>query len=218
MALARHLAIAAALSTVVVTAQAGSSITIADPAEALEAAWQMRDFGAATEFSQVTIDGVAAIRALGRNSASGLYRTVELRLAEHPLLLWRWRVDRLQASADLRDRDAEDFAAAIFLIFGELGAVDSRSLAYVWTNDRLVPETVVRSPRHPEQVRSIVVESGTRNLGQWLQEDRDVATDFRRAFGRDPPDLVQAIALFTDNDQTGEPVEAYYGPIWAHMR
>ena len=218
MALVRPLVIATALLTVVVTAQAGSSITIADPTETLEAAWQMRDFGAATEFTQVTIDGVPAIRAVGRNSASGLYRTVDLRLAEHPLLQWRWRVDYLQANADLRERDAEDFAAAIFLIFGELGAADSRALGYVWTNDRLAPETVVRSPRHPEQVRSIVVESGTRNLGQWLQEDRDVAADFRSAFGRDPPDQVRTVALFTDNDQTAEPVEAYYGPIWALMR
>lgn len=206
------------LSLLVATAQAGSSIIVADPAERLDLAWREQDFGAATEFSQVTIDGVAAIRAVGRNSASGLYRTVELRLSEHPLLQWRWRVDRLQASADLRDRDAEDFAAAIFLIFGEAGTADSRSLAYVWTNDRLAVETVVPSPRHPGQVRSIVVESGARRLGQWLQEERDVGDDFRRAFGRDAPDMVQAVVLFTDNDQTGEPVEAYYGLIRALTR
>jgi Protein of unknown function (DUF3047) len=39
--------------------------------------------------------------------------------------------------------------------------------------------------------------------------------DFRRAFGRDPPPVAEAIALFTDNDQTREPVEAYYGAVMA---
>lgn len=212
-----HLGLAALLP-MGAAAAASAPIVLADPALGLNGSWQQRDFGSATEFSQVTVEGVSAIRAVGHNSASGLYRTVDLGLADHPVLHWQWRVERLQASADLRDRDAEDFAAAIFLIFGDPGTADSRSLAYVWTNDRLAPETVVPSPRHPEQVRSIVVESGTRQLGQWLQEERDIEADFRRAFGREAPAQVQAVALFTDNDQTGEPVEAYYGPIRALMR
>lgn len=199
-------------------ARASSPILLSDPAQRLVEAWQERDFGAATEFTQVTVDGVSAIRAVGRQSASGLYRTVDLRLAGHPLLRWRWRVDRLQASADLRVGDAEDFAAAIFLIFGEPGAPDSRSLAYVWTSDRLSVETIVPSPHYPDQVRSIVVESGTENLGEWVEAERDIQADFARAFGVAAPDRLTVLALFTDNDQTHEPVEAYYGPIWALMR
>ena len=37
--------------------------------------------------------------------------------------------------------------------------------------------------------------------------------DFRRAFGRDPESPVRAVAIFTDNDQTAEPVTAYYERI-----
>lgn len=199
-------------------ARAGSAVVLADPVQRIDEAWQQEAFGRATEFTQVTIDGVPAIRAVGRQSASGLYRTVNLRLVDHPLLQWQWRVDRLQPSADLRERDAEDFAAAIFLIFGTPGDTDSRSLAYVWTDERLAPGAIVPSPRHPDRVRSIVVESGGQRLGRWLQEERDIAADFRRAFGHDAPDVVQVLALFTDNDQTGEPVEAYYGVIRALTR
>jgi hypothetical protein len=64
-------------------------------------------------------------------------------------------------------------------------------------------------------VRDIVLRSGEDRLGEWLRERRNVVEDFRRAFGRDPPPVAEAIALFTDNDQTGEPVEAYYGAITA---
>jgi hypothetical protein len=42
-----------------------------------------------------------------------------------------------------------------------------------------------------------------------MSERRNVFEDFRRAFGQEPPDPLEIVALFTDNDQTGEPVEAY---------
>src|SRR3546814_15641674 len=64
------------------------------------------------------LDGVAAIRAVGRDSASGLYRDVRYQVAEHPWLAWTWRVDQLQQTADIRIKEREAFAAAIFLIFG----------------------------------------------------------------------------------------------------
>ncbi len=182
---------------------AGASLLLADPSEPVEDAWQQRSFGASTEYSRTTVDGEPAIRAVGRDSASGLFRAVDYAVAERPMLRWRWRVDRLQAAADLRRSEAEDFAAAIFLIFGEPGSVtalDSPTLAYVWTSDRLAPETVVASPHYPERVRSLVVESGGGRLGQWVEATRDVAADFRRAYGRAPPPRVRAIALFTDND------------------
>ena len=88
-------------------------------------------------------------------------------------------------------------------------------LSYVWTNDRLRPETLVISPYYPDTSRSIVIESGEQRLGQWLDERRNIAEDYRRAFGKEPPELVKTIALFTDNDQTGQPVVAYYGALRA---
>ena len=39
--------------------------------------------------------------------------------------------------------------------------------------------------------------------------------DFREAFGLEPPDTVEIVALFTDNDQTRERVETYYGAVSA---
>ncbi len=39
--------------------------------------------------------------------------------------------------------------------------------------------------------------------------------DFLSAFGDSPTERIHAIVLFTDNDQTQQPVEAYYG--WARV-
>src|SRR3546814_696513 len=137
------------------------------------------------------------------------------RIAEHPWLEWTWRVDQLQHAADIRVRDREDFAAAIFLIFGRPSMLqpDVPTLVYVWTTDLLPENSVVDSPHYPGVVRDIVVRSGASRLGQWVRERRNVSEDFRRAFGREPPDTIEVLAVFTDNDQTGEPVEAYYGAI-----
>jgi len=46
------------------------------------------------------------------------------------------------------------------------------------------------------------VHSGASQLRQWVRERRNVAEDFRKAFGREPPATVEVLALFTDNDQT----------------
>jgi len=192
-------------------------VLLADPVAPLDDAWTHQRFSNATDYTRVTLEGIAAIRAVGRGSASGLYRDVRYRVADHPWLAWTWRVDRLQQTADIRIKEREDFAAAIFLIFGRPSMLnrDVPTLAYVWTSARSPEETIVDSLHHPGSVRSIIVRSGEKRLGQWTKERRNVVTDFRKAFGREPPDTVEVVALFTDNDQTGEPVEAFYGAIRA---
>ena len=65
----------------------------------------------------------------------------------------------------------------------------------------------------PKLVKNVVVRAGPRDSGQWLTESRDLAADFRRAIGRDPESPVRAVPIFTDNDQTAEPVTAYYERI-----
>ena len=192
-------------------------LLLADPSDPLDAAWVHRTFGAATNYERVKIGGQAAIRAEGRQSASELYREVAYRTSDYPWIEWAWRVDRLQSDADIRTKAAQDFAASIFLIFEEpmLFMKHSSVLSYVWINDRMPAETLVENPYHPGTSWSIVIESGEQRLGQWVNVRRNVAEDYRRAFGKDPPDLVKTIALFTDNDQTGEAVTAYYGAVRA---
>jgi hypothetical protein len=199
------------------SASANEPLLLADPAAPLGDTWTHRRFGNATDYERVSLDRVAAIRATGRDSASGLYRDVRYSVAAHPWLEWTWRVDRLQRSADIGVKEREDFAAAIFLIFGRPGMLNKNvpTLAYVWTSDRFPQGALVDSPYHPGSVRNIVVRSGSGQLGQWLRERRNVVDDFRKAFAREPPETVEVIALFTDNDQTREPVETYYGEIRA---
>lgn len=199
------------------SAVSGEPLLVTDPTAPLEQAWTHQRFGNATDYKTVRLDGVAAIQAIAQDSASGLYRETSYRVADHPWLEWTWRVDRLQRTADIRVAEREDFAAAIFLIFGrpDMFNPDVPTLVYVWTSDQLPEGAVVDSPHHPGVVRSIVVRSGESRSGEWIHESRNVLDDFRRAFMKEPPAAVEMIAIFTDNDQTNEPVEAYYGSITA---
>ncbi len=146
-------------------------------------------------------------------------RRVEIDTDQCPEIEWSWSVSVLQPSADIRIREREDVAASIFLLFGDPGFVFDPSpvptLRYVWTNERVAVESVIDSPYMPGTVRSLVVRSGIHGSGQWTTQKRDVGRDFRTAFGYAPPGPVRAVAIFTDNDQTGEDVEAYYE--WARV-
>ncbi len=117
--------------------------------------------------------------------------------------------------ADVRLRERDDAAAFLFLFFGDpwFGSLDWKpvpALRYAWTTERAAIETVVDSPYLSGAIRTLVVESGEARLGRWLTARRNVAADFAEAFGHASRDIIRAIALFTDNDQTREPAEAAY--------
>jgi hypothetical protein len=58
----------------------------------------------------------------------------------------------------------------------------------------------------------IVVQNGGTKSGQWGSQSLDLVADYRKVFGRQPPDII-GIALMADTDNTGEQAPAYYGDI-----
>ena len=190
-----------------------------DAATTIQDQWQHMPLRGTTEYRLAVMNGQLGIRAVGRKSASGLIRRVSVDPGKCPIIEWSWWVTRIQPDADLRVKEAEDVAASVYLMFGDPGFLfDPKpvpTLRYVWTNDRLPLDAIIDNPYLPGTVRSIVVESGGKRVGSWVTERRDMLKDFERAFGYPPKKNIQAIALFTDNDQTEQPVEAYYG--WARV-
>lgn len=156
------------------------------------------------------------LKAEGRESASILIqvfpRPVSRRCGR---LAWQWWVDQLQPGADLTNRQRHDVGASIFVAFGDPGIFRDRrvpALQYVWTNRNAAPDEVLTGPYHEEHLRTIVVRRGP-GTGGLVVDTRDVFADYRRAFGVPAESGVHAVALFTDNDDTREPVTAYYGRI-----
>jgi len=183
-----------------------------------------------TTYRLVEAGGRVALEADAERAASGLVRVLRVDPHSHPILEWDWRVPALPAGADPRIATREDAVARVIVSFhGDLENLDFAdraqlrfakalsgqalpyaTLMYIWAN-ALPPETVVRNP-HTARVRMIVVDSGTRRLGEWVHVRRNLLEDFRRAFGEDPWDVV-AIGVMTDADNTRGRARAYYGDI-----
>ena len=83
-------------------------------------------------------------------------------------------------------------------------------LIYVWSND-VAAETIMPNP-HIDRIRTIVVERGEAQLGQWVRYRRNILKDYRRVFGEEPDDIV-AVGVLTDADNTQQTAHALYGDI-----
>ena len=184
---------------------------LADPARMISTARRM-DFVGQNLFVTVRSEEGLVLKSTPQRSASGLYQRVDVAAASLGPVTWAWRVDRLQKSADLRSLATEDAGATIFFIFGEPSMVnkDVPTLAYAWTATRVGNGEVLQSRRY-KSLRYIQLR-GRAEVGTWQRERRDIAADYRRAFGTAPPALVY-VAVFNDNDQTEEPASALFGPI-----
>ena len=170
------------------------------------------------------------VEAVAEASASGLVRKLDVDTKAWPALAWSWKVERPVAKGDVTRKSGDDYAARVYVtfrvpperlspfermtraaaraMFGD--DVPDAGLAYIW-DARAPAGTIVPNP-HTDRVRMIVVESGSERAGRWLDYERDIAADFRAAFGEDPPP-VTGVAIMTDTDNTGESLRAWYGDI-----
>jgi hypothetical protein len=63
----------------------------------------------------------------------------------------------------------------------------------------------------------MALRSGTRDAGRWVGEKRDIRADFRQLFGEDIGQI-DAVALMTDTDNSGQSATAWYGDIYFTAR
>jgi hypothetical protein len=174
--------------------------------------------------------GVTVVRADALASASGLSRALKVNLAEYPVLRWRWKVANILKGSDIHNKAGDDYPARVYVMFDypleKLSFVDrtklrlartlhdpvlpAATLCYVWDGKAPTGTTVPSS--YTNLMRMVVVESGSARVNQWLTVERDVAADFKAAFGDEAP-AVSAVAIATDTDNTGEMATAFYGDI-----
>ena len=171
--------------------------------------WRAKSFKGETEYRLVEEQGRRVLRAESHASASGLYREIPIDLTRTPYLRWSWRVDNVLAGVDERSKAGDDYAARVYVVVsGGLAFWRTRSLVYVWSSNQPVGSTWNNA--FTPNARVIAVRSG--KAGGWFEERRDVRADFRRLFGDDIAGL-DAVAIMTDTDNSGQAAVAWYGDI-----
>ena len=183
-----------------------------------------------TKYTLVRDGERTVLKAEADHSMSGLVFATRIDLAKTPLLRWRWKIIAPVKNGDMTKKSGDDYAGRIYVLFDypadklsfatraklRLGEalygqkIPTAALNYVWDNRQ--PIGTIQPNAYTDRVRMVVVESGTGKAGEWVTETRDVAADFRAAFGEEAPDVV-AVALATDTDNTGEQAVAWYGDL-----
>jgi hypothetical protein len=138
-------------------------------------------------------------------------------------LAWRWRLEQPVERADLRRKEGDDAALKVCAMFdlplealpfwerqkmrlartlsGE--HLPAATLCYVW--DPSQPAGTVLPNAYTPRLRWMVLRGSGEPLEAWRDERRDLAADFRRAFGDESATLppLKAIAVGADADNTG---------------
>lgn len=194
--------------------------------------WFHQKFGnrTPTHYTVTSHQGRPALQA----DSDGGDSLIRLRLAANGpqigVLRFSWFAEQLNAEADVADAGADDAVVRVILQFGgdrsRFTARDQRlsdlmqlvtgeplpyaTLIYVWDPAR--PVGTVIPHRRSDRIRKLVVQSGPQGLGRWVDLERDVAADYRLAFGK-APERLEGVALMTDSNNTGVRSRAWYGPL-----
>lgn len=183
-----------------------------------------------TNYTLVEEGGVTVVRGDADSASSVLIEPVDIDLAAAPRLRWSWKVPAAIPGADSTRRAGEDAPARVIVSFDGDRASLPFDVRMFFTNVRLLTgveppyaaleyvwgagaerEAVVINSWNP-RIRMILLQGSPDQVGGWITETRDVAADFRRAFG-EAPGRITAVAVGTDTDATGTRATGYFGDI-----
>jgi hypothetical protein len=122
----------------------------------------------------------------------------------NPVLRLRFRVDKLPPGADLAESDREDAAFRVFIVFDKKdGLIVPNTIGYAWATSNEAGRFIRSDRTFLKNVWYVVLGQGDGRLGQWVEMDRDVVDDYRRAFRMrgDVPKVV-AVGLKCDANDT----------------
>jgi hypothetical protein len=182
-----------------------------------------------TSYEVVKDGGVTIVKAVSEASASGLTKPVVIDPKEYPIVRWRWKIDNVLKGSDVTLKEGDDFPARLYITFeydpnkvsfgkklkfkaGQalFGDIPIAALNYIW--DTKAPVGSMVENAYTDFAKMVIVESGTQNVGMWIDEERNIYEDYKKAFGEEPP-MINGVAIMSDTDNTKESATAYYGDI-----
>jgi len=177
--------------------------------------WSVKEFSGNTEYSIVndSADGKGLIlKASSDNAASGLFIEKRIDLQKTPYIHWSWRTDKLYSNLDESKKQGDDYVARIYIVIdGGVFFWNTRALNYVWSSSFKSGQAWPNP--FTGNATMFAVESGEKNLGQWLQYSRNVYQDLKTLVGKEVR-YIDAVAVMTDSDNAGQQATTYYGDIY----
>ena len=149
-----------------------------------------------TDYQLVMDKGIVVVKAASRAAASGLVRKIQIDPALYPIITWRWKIARIFKKGDVTQKKGDDYPARLYITFeydptrhsllervayktarilyGEYpptGAIN-----YIWASKATIG-TIVPNP-FTDRARMIVLQSGEAQLNKWINEKRNIYSDY----------------------------------------
>ena len=183
-----------------------------------------------TLYELVQDEGQVVVKAISKQSSSGLTRELHFNPKDYPIVQWRWKIENILEKGDVTTKSGDDYPARLYITFAydsaKVGFFEKvkyetirlvygqypplAAINYIWESTSPVGTTVPNP--YTDRVQMFVIESGKPKLHQWITEERNIVEDYRKAFGEDPPPI-SGVAIMTDTDNTKESAVAYFGDI-----
>ncbi|MDX8402847.1 MAG: DUF3047 domain-containing protein [Mariprofundaceae bacterium] len=178
--------------------------------------WKHRSFDGKTDYTFVTGSKSGPnrkiLKASSDNSASGLFRKVHIDLEKTPWIHWSWRTEQLLSNTDENRKSGDDFTLRLYIIIDDgIFFWRSHALNYVWSSSHQTGETWANP--FTSNSTMLAVESGDAKLGQWQHYKRNIRKDLRQLTEKDIR-YIDAIAIMTDSDNSGQKATGYYRDIF----
>ena len=182
-----------------------------------------------TSYELVKDGGAVVVKATSEASASGLIKEIKIDPKAFPIVRWRWKVENLLKNSDVSRKGGDDYPARLYITFeydpdkvsfgkklkfkaGQaiFGDIPIAALNYIW--ETKTPAGTIVENAYTNFAQMIVVESGPKKVGMWVEEERNIYEDYKKAFEEEPP-MINGVAIMSDTDDTKERATAYYGDI-----
>ncbi len=166
------------------------------------------------DISFVKKDGHSAIRLSTHDSASMLFRWVDVPIEKYPIRSWNWFIEQtVDSEEDERTVSGDDHPARLYLTF-KTASGDDHSMEIIWGN------RVLRRGdwKHLKffglfSFPHFVANGGDVNAGRWHSERVDLSELFAALWGDPKGVRLVEVALFCDTDETGKSSIAYFSDI-----
>lgn len=174
-----------------------------------------------SNYSIIKEHGESWLQTASSASASAIIYQKSFNIYQFPRLKWRWKIDNIYQKGNAEKKSGDDYPLRIYVMFQydpkKAGFMEKikynaarllygkyppfSSLNYIWANKKH-QQKMIRN-RYTDRARMILLEMGDKNLKKWREYDVDMLSDYRQAFGEDPPPIAR-IAIMNDSDDTGE--------------
>ncbi|MCK6541806.1 DUF3047 domain-containing protein [bacterium] len=121
-------------------------------------------------------------------------------IKKYPVLTWRWRAWKLPIGANEALDEKNDAVLSVYVVFDKGNWVrPPQVIRYVWSSTLPIGTILTKSSGRQ---KIVVIASGNRDLGQWINVTRSISDDYQSLFGHaEVPDPI-SLLLLSDADDT----------------